>query len=117
MGEISKFINFLSRGNLIDIAIGIIIGSAFSNIVKSLVDDLFTPLIDLISYRNMSDGFYVLKPGKNAPYKSRENAKKDGAVIISYGAFFSRCADFVIQGFCIFLVVRFIEKAKKATRA
>lgn len=113
MSEITNFINFISRGNLLDIAIGIIVGTAFSNIIKSFVEDIIGPFIDLVSNHNMSGGFYVIRKGKKYPYASSEDAKKDGALILSYGSFFETCFNFFVQALAIFIVIRLIDHAKK----
>lgn len=113
MSEINNFIKFISRGNLLDIAIGMIVGTAFSNIIKSFVDDLVGPFLDLISNRNVSGGFFVIRKGEKYPYRTREDAKKDGALVLSYGSFFNTCFNFFVQALAIFIVIRLIEHAKK----
>ncbi len=85
----NDFKEFALRGNVVDLAIGIIIGSAFTTIVRSLVDDIIMPAIGyLLGNVNFSDFYYLLKPGDPAgPYQSLEAAQSSGAVTINYGVF------------------------------
>ena len=116
MGEINKFIKFISRGNLLDIAVGMIVGGAFTNIVKSFVTDLFEPFLDIITSKSFQNNFYILKKGPNAPYNTLSEARKDGAVCISYGSFAEASINFLAQALCVFLLIRFIEKTKQVAK-
>jgi large conductance mechanosensitive channel len=112
---LKEFKEFALRGNVIDLAIGIIIGGAFGAIVSSLVNDVIMPPIGLILARvNFADLFVALD-GKQ--YVSLEAAKAVGAPIIKYGMFLNTLINFVIIAFVIFLVVRQINKLAKPKEA
>ncbi|MBU1274054.1 MAG: large conductance mechanosensitive channel protein MscL [Proteobacteria bacterium] len=104
----SEFKKFAMRGNVVDMAVGIIIGAAFGSIVKSLVADVIMPPIGLILGNvDFSSLFVVLKEGATAgPYLSLEAATKAGAVVIAYGAFINTVISFLIVAWCVFLLVR-----------
>jgi large conductance mechanosensitive channel len=110
-----EFKAFIMRGNVLDLAIGIIIGAAFGTIVKSLVDDMLMPPIGLalgnVDFANL---FVVLKEGSKAaaPYASLADAKAAGAVTINYGLFINNIVTFVIVAFAIFLVVRVANRLR-----
>ncbi|HEY8395969.1 MAG TPA: large-conductance mechanosensitive channel protein MscL [Bacilli bacterium] len=96
------FAAFIQRGNVLDLATGIIIGGAFNTIVKSLVNDILMPLIGLIGGRNISEATLVLVPAKtNAAGEIIENA-----VTLNYGAFIQSIIDFLIVAFTIFLIIK-----------
>ncbi len=104
-----EFKAFVMRGNVLDLAVGIIIGAAFGTIIKSLVDDVIMPPIGLalgdVDFANL---FVVLKEGIKAaaPYASLADAKAAGAVTINYGVFINNLVTFIIVAFVVFLVVR-----------
>ena len=106
---LKEFKAFVMRGNVLDLAVGIIIGAAFGAIVKSLVDDVIMPPIGLalgnVDFANL---FVVLKEGVKAapPYASVADAKAAGAVTINYGLFINNLVTFIIVAFAVFLVVR-----------
>ena len=104
----SEFKKFAMRGNVVDMAVGIIIGAAFGSIVKSLVADVIMPPIGLILGNvDFSSLFVVLKEGATAgPYLSLEAAAKAGAVVIAYGAFINTVISFLIVAWCVFLLVK-----------
>ena len=107
------------RGNVVDMAVGIIIGAAFGAIVKSLVDDLIMPPIGLllgnVDFANL---FIVLKEGAIAePYASLDAAKKAGAVTLNYGVFINALVSFTIVAFAVFLLVRAVNKLKVGEEA
>lgn len=109
-----EFKKFAMRGNVVDMAVGIIIGAAFGAIVKSLVDDLIMPPIGLllgnVDFANL---FIVLKEGAIAePYASLDAAKKAGAVTLNYGVFINALVSFTIVAFAVFLLVRAVNKLK-----
>lgn len=112
--EIQKFVQFMSRGSVIDLAIGTVIGGAFGTVVTTFVKDILSPVLDLISTKSLEHGFFTLRKGPNAPYSQRDDAEKDGAVVMGYGAFVQAIINFIIQGFAIFLFVRTISVAKTA---
>jgi large conductance mechanosensitive channel len=112
---LKEFKEFAMRGNVIDMAVGIIIGAAFGAIVKSLVDDVLMPPIGmLLGNVDFSDLYIVLKDGVAAgPYASLAEARKAGAVTINYGVFFNSVVSFLIVAFSVFLLVRSINKLKR----
>ena len=114
-----EFKEFAVKGNVIDMAVGIIIGAAFGTIVKSLVADLIMPPIGLllgnVDFTNL---FVVIKQGAAAgPYATLEAAQKAGAVTINYGAFINTVVSFLIVAFCVFILVKNINLLKKKEEA
>ncbi|HZU87331.1 MAG TPA: large-conductance mechanosensitive channel protein MscL, partial [Anaerolineaceae bacterium] len=108
---LKEFKEFAMRGNLIDLAIGIIIGSAFGKIISSFVNDIVMPPIGMLLGKvNFADLFVPLD-GKT--YASLQVAKDAGAPTLNYGLFINNIIDFLIVAFVIFLVVRAINKMKK----
>ena len=115
-----EFKEFAMRGNVLDMAVGIIIGGAFGTIVKSMVDDVIMPPIGLaLGNVDFSNLFVVLKDGANAaaPYASLADAKAAGAVSINYGMFINNVVSFVIVAFCVFLLIRTMNRLKRAEEA
>ena len=107
------FRTFILRGNVIDLAIGVIIGVAFGAVVKSLVDDVIMPPIGLATGGiDFSNKFVVLKDGAAAaaPYASLAAAKAAGATTLNYGIFVNNVVSFLIVGFCAFLLVRAVNR-------
>ena len=108
----AEFKTFALRGNVIDLAVGVIIGGAFQSIVKSVVNDLIMPFISLlIGGTNFNDRFAVLKPGPDGNYifATVADAKEAGATVFSYGNFITEVINFVIMAFIIFLLVKGIN--------
>jgi large conductance mechanosensitive channel len=106
---LKEFKAFIMRGNVLDLAVGIIIGAAFGTIVKSLVDDVLMPPIGLaLGNVDFSNLFVLLKEGAKAapPYASLADAKAAGAVTINYGQFINNVVTFIIVAFAVFIVVR-----------
>lgn len=116
-----EFKDFIMRGNVIDLAVGMVVGTAFSGIVKSLVDDVIMPPIGLlIGGVDFSNLFITLKNGANVPadgYASLEAAKAAGAVTLNIGLFINTVISFLIVASAIFMVVKLINKMKKAPAA
>jgi len=115
-----EFKEFVMRGNVIDMAVGIVIGAAFGTIVKSLVSDIIMPPIGLLLGKvDFANLFAVLKEGATAagPYVSLADAQAAGAVTINYGAFINTLISFLIIAFAIFLVVRKVNELKKKGEA
>ena len=112
---LKEFKNFAMRGNVIDMAVGIIIGASFGTIVKSLVDDVIMPPIGLLLGNvDFSDLFIVLKEGATAaPYATVEAAKEAGAVTLNYGQFINNVVSFLIVAFAVFLLIRAINRMQK----
>ena len=113
---LEEFKKFALRGNVVDMAVGIIIGAAFGKIVESLVKDVIMPPIGvLLGKVDFSNLFFVLKEGAGAgPYLSVEAAQKAGAVTFNYGIFINTLISFVIVAFAVFLLIRAINKMKAA---
>jgi large conductance mechanosensitive channel len=115
MSMFKEFKAFALRGNVLDLAVGIIIGGAFGTIVKSLVDDVIMPPIGLalgdVDFANL---FALLKAGPKAPppYASLADAQAAGAVTINYGHFINNVITFLIVAFAVFLVVRMANRLK-----
>lgn len=115
MGFFKDFKAFAIKGNVIDLAVGVVIGAAFGKIVTALVDDIIMPFIGLITGegRKFTDKFYVLRPGKpGETYKSLQQAKAAGANVFAYGDFLQTITDFLIISFCIFVFVRTFKRLK-----
>jgi large conductance mechanosensitive channel len=110
-----EFKEFALKGNVVDMAVGIIIGAAFGTIVNSLVADIIMPPIGLILGKvDFSSLFLVLKEGRiPGPYDSLAVAKAAGAVTVNYGAFINTVVSFLIVAFAVFLLVRNINKLRK----
>jgi large conductance mechanosensitive channel len=110
---LKDFRTFVMRGNVVDLAVGVIIGAAFGAIVKSLVDDVMMPPIGLVTGGiDFSNKFIVLKDGSKAaaPYASLADARDAGAVTLNYGLFINQIVTFLIVAFCVFLLVRAINR-------
>ena len=115
-GFMKEFREFAMRGNVVDMAVGIIIGAAFGAIVKSLVADVIMPPIGLILGNvDFSNLFVVLKDGAAlaGPYASLIDAQKAGAVTINYGLFANSVISFLIVALAVFMLVRGINQLKR----
>jgi large conductance mechanosensitive channel len=110
---IKDFKAFILRGSVVDLAVGVIIGAAFSGIVKSLVDDILMPPIGLVTGGiDFGNKFIVLKEGAKAaaPYASLAEAKAAGAVTLNFGLFVNQTVTFLIIAACVFLIVRMVAR-------
>ena len=116
---LKEFKEFAMRGNVVDMAVGIIIGAAFGTIVKSLVADIIMPPIGLLLGNvDFTDLFVVLKQGATAgPYLTLVDAQKAGAVTLNYGVFANTVISFIIVAFSVFLLIRAINKMKRKEEA
>jgi large conductance mechanosensitive channel len=114
-----EFKEFAMRGNVVDMAVGIIIGAAFGAIVKSLVDDVLMPVIGLLMGNvDFANFFFVLKAGKvPGPYATLAEAKAASAVTLSYGLFINSVVTFLIVAFAVFLLVKQINSLKRQKEA
>jgi large conductance mechanosensitive channel len=113
---LKEFKEFAMRGNVMDMAVGVIIGAAFGKIITSLVNDILMPPIGLLlGNADFSDLFVSL--GMTQPYASVAEAEAAGAPIIKYGIFINTVLDFLIVAFVIFLVIRGINKFKRKQEA
>ena len=116
---LKEFKEFAMRGNVIDMAVGIIIGGAFGTIVKSLVNDVIMPPIGLLlGGVDFADLFITLKQGVVAgPYPTLASAQEAGAVTVSYGLFINAVISFLIVAFAVFLLIRSINRLKREEEA
>jgi large conductance mechanosensitive channel len=108
-----EFKAFVMRGNVMDLAVGVIIGAAFGSVVKSLVDDVIMPPIGLATGGvDFADKYVLLKEGATAaaPYASPEAAKAAGAVTLNYGTFINNVITFLIVALAIFMIVRAVNR-------
>ena len=110
-----EFKEFAMRGNVVDMAVGIIIGAAFGTVIKSLVADVIMPPIGLllgnVDFANL---FILLKPGNpGGPYLALAEAQKAGAVTINYGTFINTIISFMIVAFAVFLLIRTLNRLQK----
>jgi large conductance mechanosensitive channel len=114
-----EFKEFIMRGNVIDMAVGIIIGAAFGTIIKSLVDDVIMPPIGLLLGNvDFSNLFMVIREGKVAGvYETLAAAKAAGAVTINYGLFINTIISFLIVAFAVFMLIRSVNKLKREAPA
>ena len=110
-----EFKEFAVKGNVIDLAVGVVIGGAFGSIVTSLVKDIVMPPIGLISGEvDFAEQFLVLKEGKTpGPYGTIDAAHKASAVTLNYGVFLNTVLSFLIIAITIFIVVKSINKLKR----
>ena len=104
-----EFKEFAMRGNVIDLAVGVIIGGAFQAIVKSLVDDIVMPLIGIITKNDFASKFVQLT-GRETLYATVEEATEAGVSILTYGNFISAVINFIIMAFVIFLFIKGLNK-------
>jgi large conductance mechanosensitive channel len=114
-----EFKEFAMRGNVVDMAVGIVIGAAFGKIVSSLVADLLMPPIGfLLGGVDFSNLFAVIKEGKVAgPYNALADAQAAGAVTINYGMFINQIVSFTIVAFALFLVVKAMNSVRREAPA
>ena len=110
-GMVKEFQEFIMRGNVMDMAVGVIIGGAFQAIIKSLVDDVIMPIIGAITGGIDFTNMYVSLDGNT--YDSYAAAKEAGAAVLGYGAFITAVINFLLMAIVIFLVVKGINKMHK----
>ncbi len=113
---LDEFKKFAMRGNVIDMAVGIIIGAAFGKIVDSLVKDIIMPPLGIILGKiDFANLFFVLKDGVNipGPYASLEAAQKAGAITLNIGVFINVMISFVIVAFAVFILIKAVNKIDK----
>lgn len=109
---IEEFKKFIAQGNVLDLAIGVIIGGAFGKIVNSLVNDILMPVIGLILNGVNVAGQFIALNGES--YASIDEAKKAGTGVLAYGNFLQNSIDFIIIAFVLFMIMRQANKLKKA---
>ncbi|ALW84542.1 mechanosensitive ion channel protein MscL [Hymenobacter sedentarius] len=112
MGLVSEFKEFIAKGNVLDLAVGVIIGASFGKIVTSLTDDILMPIIGLALGKVDFANLFVAMNGQH--YATIEEAKKAGVGTINYGLFINALINFLIIAFIIFLIVKAANRMKKA---
>ncbi len=115
MGMINEFKNFIARGNVFDMAVGIIIGAAFTTIVNSLVGDLIMPIIGVVTSGVDFSDLFIALDGND--YATIDAAKAAGAAIVTYGVFINAVINFLIVAFVIFMLVKQVNRLKKEEAA
>ena len=112
---LKEFQDFIAKGNVMDMAVGIIVGAAFTAIVKSMVDDLINPIIGIfmggIDFTNL---FFVISG--DGTYASLAEARDAGAAVFAYGSFIMALINFLIIAFVVFMLVRYVNKVKEASQ-
>ena len=111
---LQEFKDFIAKGNVMDLAVGIIIGAAFTAIVTSLVNDLINPIIGLIVGGIDFTSMYVVLSGDVPDGIGLEAAREAGAAIFAYGAFITAIINFLIIAFVVFMLVKFVNRLKAA---
>ena len=112
MGFIKEFKEFAMKGNVMDMAVGVIIGGAFGKIVTSMVNDVLMPLISMVTGGiSFTDLFINLSD--DVKYKTLAEAQEAGASVFAYGQFIQNIFDFIIIAFCIFMMIKAMNKLKK----
>lgn len=110
MAVMSDFKNFIARGNVIDLAIGMVIGAAFTTIVKSLVDDIIMPVVGMVTNGIDFANLYINLSG--GEYATLRAAQEAGATTVNYGLFINAMVHFFIVAFFIFMLVKVISRLK-----
>jgi large conductance mechanosensitive channel len=117
MAVVREFREFIARGNVIDLAVGVIIGAAFGKIVTTLVEGIIMPPIGLVLGRiDFSSLFYVLDPSKGVP-ASLADAKAKGIPVITYGQFLNDIISFLIVALAVFILVKQVNRLKREAPA
>ena len=116
---LKEFKEFAMKGNMLDMAVGIVVGAAFTGVINSLVNDLLMPTLGLLlGGANFSELYLVMKAGTPAgPYATLALAKEAGAVTLNYGLFINTLINFIIVAFALFMVVRTMNRLRKADEA
>lgn len=112
---LDEFKKFIAQGNVLDLAVGVIIGGAFGKIVNSLVNDIIMPLIGMVMNGVNVTGQFIALNGQN--YASIEEAKKAGVGVLAYGSFMQNVIDFLIIAFVLFIFVRQANRFRKTEPA
>ncbi|MBR0090958.1 MAG: large conductance mechanosensitive channel protein MscL [Lachnospiraceae bacterium] len=114
-GFVQEFKEFIARGNVMDMAVGVIIGGAFKAIIDSLVGDVIMPLISKLTGGMDFTNLYISMDGKT--YESYAAAKEAGAAVIGYGAFITAIINFLLMAIVIFMIIKGINKMHKKEEA
>ena len=115
MSIIQEFKDFINKGNLIDFAVGVVVGAAFTKVTDSFMSAIVNPLIGLIGGADFSNQFVILKGAEKGTFPTIADAQKAGQVVLGYGAFISAVLSFLITAFVMFLVVKAYNKMKAKT--
>ncbi|HEX8427693.1 large conductance mechanosensitive channel protein MscL [Hymenobacter sp.] len=111
MGFISEFKEFISKGNVLDLAVGVIIGGAFGKIVTSLTDDILMPVLSFLTGgKDFTDWFVALD---GSSYTTLKAAKDAGAATVNFGLFLTAVIDFILIAFAVFWIVKLANRFKK----
>jgi len=113
---LSEFREFIAKGNVMDLAVGVIIGAAFQKIVDSLVNDLVMPIVGFaLGGTDFSNMFLVLKQGAEVagPYASLADARTAGAAVFAYGSFITQVVQFLILAWIVFLMVKAVNRVRR----
>ena len=113
---LSEFREFIAKGNVMDLAVGVIIGAAFQRIVDSMVTDIIMPVVGLaMGGTDFANQFVVLREGIKAaaPYASLAEAKAAGATVIAYGSFINHLIQFIILAWVVFLMVKAVNRMRR----
>lgn len=111
----NEFKTFALKGNMVDLAVGMIIGSAFNGIVKSLVDDMFMPVLSLFTGKLDFANWFIALDGN--VYQTIEAAKEAGAATLNYGNFISGIINFIVMALVVFMIVKVMNNMKKKEEA
>ena len=109
--EVGAFKKFISKGNVVDMAVGVMVGTSFTKIVNSLVNDVITPTLSLLTGKVDFSSLFVALDGNT--YLTIEEAKEAGATVINYGAFITNIVDFLMIALCLFVILKVIFKFKR----
>ncbi len=112
---LKEFKEFAMKGNVLDMAVGIIIGAAFGKIISSFVADILMPPLGLLLGRVNFTNLFVTLSG--ASFATLDDAKKAGAVTLNYGVFLNTCIDFLLVAFAVFLLVKQVNRMRKPAPA
>lgn len=110
-----EFKEFALKGNVIDLAVGIIIGAAFNKVIQSLVNDVIMPPIGMMMGKVDFSGLFINLSGKQ--FETLVEAKKAGAATINYGLFINTVVDFAIMAFVVFIMIKQINRLKREAPA
>ncbi len=111
MGMMSEFKEFAIKGSVLDLAVGVVIGVAFQKIVDSMVNDIIMPVVGLLTGGvDFSNRFFSLQGGS---YATLDEAKKAGVATVNYGHFINEILTFLIVAFCLFLVIKAVNRARR----
>ena len=115
---LKEFKEFAVKGNMVDMAVGIIIGAAFGTVVKSVVDDILMPIVSMVTGApDFSNLFAVLRNPNNAMFETVEAGREAGAIVLGFGLFINAAIAFLIVSFVLFIVVKGMNKLKRQEEA